>query len=172
MTYEHSQPNAWQQTELFPTSSAEGFPAKTSALPEKAQGSPANGRAYGAITPDLLASYDPASSSWRTSQRCFIEDWKTFSEAWPRSGMMRSGTAYPLTPLVPHTSATAFGSWPTMTASDGRRCSELKLSSLGKRAALPGAHWNFAEHVAAELDGYPHPEFVELLMGFPLGWTE
>ena len=70
------------------------------------------------------------------------------------------------------TSVNAFGSWPTPTKSDAKRCGDLKLHSLGKRAQEDGAHWNFAEHVAAELDGYPNPEFVELLMGWPKGWTD
>ena len=60
-----------------------------------------------------LANYDPASFSWRTSQRCLVEGWTVFSETWPRSGMMRGGIAYQLPPLAPLTSGTGYGSWPT-----------------------------------------------------------
>jgi hypothetical protein len=66
-----------------------------------------------------FASFDPASSSWRTSQLCLLEEWSEYSETWPRSGTMRSGTAY-LRPASAHlTAATAFSLSriaPTLTA--------------------------------------------------------
>lgn len=46
------------------------------------------------------------SSSWRTWQRCLLEDWTLFSGRWPRSGMMRNGIAYRLPPLVRRISGT------------------------------------------------------------------
>jgi hypothetical protein len=67
-----------------------------------------------------LASYDPATSSWRTSQDSWLdtEGWGQSLETWPPSGMTRNGTAYRLPPSVPRTSATASGSWHTPVASD------------------------------------------------------
>ena len=118
-TSEHSPPNDWRQTELPLTSSAAGSPAKTSPSQEREQGSPASGRDYGASTPVLLASYDPATSSWRTSQLCLDGGLATYSETWPRSGLMRSGTAFQLPPLVPLIAGIDFGSWPTPTVSSG-----------------------------------------------------
>jgi len=88
---------------------AEGSLARTSAQPDSGQASTAPARDYGLSTPDLLASYDRDTSSWRTSQACFLEEWATFSESWPRSGMMRNGTAYQLPPLVPLTDAIGSG---------------------------------------------------------------
>ena len=117
MTFENSPPPDWQQTELPLTPSAEDSPARTLARPERARAWPASGRGYGARSPDLLASYDPASSSWKTSQLCLDGALATFSGTWPRSGMMRSGTAYQLPPLVPLTVETASGLWATPTAS-------------------------------------------------------
>ena len=102
--------------ELPSTPFAAGSPAKTSALQERAQDLPVNARGYGQSTPALLASFDPSLSSWKTSQRCFIEGLATYSETWPRSGMTRNGIAYRLAPLVPLTDGTASGSWPTPTA--------------------------------------------------------
>ena len=115
-TFENSPPTSSGQTELPLMSSAEASPAKTSALPEVAPDWRENAAAYGRIMPDLLASFDHATSSWKTSQRCLVEDLAMFSEAWPRSGMMRSGTAYRLPPLAPLTDATEFGLWPTPNA--------------------------------------------------------
>jgi hypothetical protein len=78
---------------------------------------------YGPSSPDAFASYDPATSSWKTCQASFWgEEWTTYSEGWPSSGMTRSGRAFRRRPLVPRTSATASGSseheWHTPTASD------------------------------------------------------
>jgi hypothetical protein len=103
------------------TLSAAASPVRTSALQERARALKASGPAYGLKSAVSLASYDPATSSWRTSQRCLVEGWTVFSETWPRSGLMRNGTAYQLPPLVPLTDETASGLWPTPTLPNGGR---------------------------------------------------
>ena len=105
------------QMELLSMPSVGDSPAKTSASPGQAQGSPALAAAYGPSTPVLLANYDRDTSSWRTCQLSLLGGLEEFSETWPRSGMTRSGTAYQLQPLVPLTSEIASGLWPTPTAS-------------------------------------------------------
>src|SRR5262249_15189932 len=90
--------------------------AKAFRLPSWVWGLPARGPAYGTGLPDWLARYDRDSSSWKTRQRCFLEGWATFSETWPRSGIVVNGIAYRLAPLVPLTAATGFGLLPTPTA--------------------------------------------------------
>ncbi len=59
-----------------------------------------------------MASFDPATSSWRTSRISFDFDpqedsqetsGERFSEGFPRSGSMSSGTVYPLRPSAPLT---------------------------------------------------------------------
>lgn len=104
--------------ELPLTRSAEGSRARTSQPLAKALASRVSAAAFGANTPVSLANYDPVSCSWRTSQRCLVEGWTVFSETWPRSGMMRSGIAYPLQPLAPVTKETESGSLPTPTAGE------------------------------------------------------
>lgn len=61
---------------------AADFRVKTSASQARAQALKASAAAYGRSTPELLASYDHASSSWRTSQRSLVEGWTEFSETW------------------------------------------------------------------------------------------
>lgn len=100
-------------------SSAEDSPARTSASRERVLVLQARGVDSGANTTDSFASFDPATSSWRTSQRCLVEGWSRYSETWPRSGMTRSGTAYRLPPLVPLTDETESGLWPTPTVGGG-----------------------------------------------------
>ena len=82
------------------TSSAADSRARTSALPGAVRVSTASAADYGSSTPDSLASFDRATSSWRTSQLSLDGDSTAFSETLPRSGTMRNGTLYRLPPLV------------------------------------------------------------------------
>jgi hypothetical protein len=99
-------------------SSAAASPAKTSVLPVPGQASPRGpARVFGTSSPDSFATFDPATSSWRTSQLSLLEDSTSFSGTWPRAGMTRSGIASRLVPLAPLTGGTASGSLPTPDAS-------------------------------------------------------
>jgi hypothetical protein len=91
-------------------------PAKTSATPARARDSTERARVFGQSTPVSLASYDPDTSLWRTSQLSLLGGLEQFSETWPRSGMTRSGTAFQLQPLAPLTRGTASGLLPTPSA--------------------------------------------------------
>ncbi len=81
--------------------------------------SPGREAASGLRWPASLAKYDPASSSWKTSQPSLLGDSASFSETWPRWGSMRSGACWERTmPELP-TSEIDSGSWlatPTATA--------------------------------------------------------
>jgi len=77
-------------------------------------------------------NYDPATSSCRTSQLCLVEGWSVFSETWPRSGMMRNGTAYRLPPLVRLTDETEHGLWQTPVADDAVNRTAGKYNSRGE----------------------------------------
>src|SRR5690606_9824205 len=99
-------------------SSAEASPAKTLAMQEREPELKANVPACGLSLPGSFASFDHATSSWRTSQRCFLEGWTLYSEIWPRAGMMRNGIAFRRQPLAPITSVIAFSSLRVHTASD------------------------------------------------------
>jgi hypothetical protein len=154
----------------IPTSSAGASPVRTSATRASVPASTANGLDCGASTPELLASYDPATSSWRTSQLCLDGGLSEFSETWPRSGLMRSGTAYRLPPLVPLTNATGFSLWPTPVKSDG----QARRPSKGWDGTdLPSVVWRRCggdqnpEKPPAKLN----PVWVEWLMGFDPEWT-
>jgi hypothetical protein len=112
------------------TSSAEGSRARISATLETVQGSPVIAPDSGGSSPESFARWDPDTCSWKTSQLCLLEGSETYSEPWPRSGTMQSGTAYRLPPLVPLTAVTGSlsshsgpnseGLWPTPVA-DGDR---------------------------------------------------
>ena len=93
-----------------------GFPAKTSAQPEKAQESTANEAECGSTWRGSLARYDRAMSLWRTPQCSLLEDLDVFSGTWPRWGTMRNGECSAQSMPAHLTSATESGSselWPT-----------------------------------------------------------
>lgn len=114
-------------------SSAAGSHAKTSALPEKAQGSPEQGPVFGTSSLGSLASYDPNTLSWRTSQLSLLEEWTPFSGRFPRSGMTRSGTLFQLQPLVRHTAVSGSGSLPTPTTKANQMCPSMMSRGVACR---------------------------------------
>jgi hypothetical protein len=97
------------------------FPVRTSAPQERAQESMEPDPGCGHTWQELLARYDPASSSWRTPQFSLLEDSIEFSETWPRWGLMRDGVSYQQQTLVPHTKEIVSGLWPTPRAQEPAR---------------------------------------------------
>lgn len=201
MTSKRLPANVSPQTELPLMLSSAASPVRTSALRARALASLASGAAYGSIMPALLATFDPASLSWRTSERCFIEGWMPFSEPWPRSGMMRSGIAYQLPPLAHLTDETASGWLPTPRKNDAEKRGDFDMHNLRngfpaavKRLFLPtiskqepkgssrkrylgsqhfrGAKMSEGLRTCEDDPIYLHPCFAEAVMGFPIGWTE
>ncbi len=112
-------------------SSAAASHAKTSATPEREPDSLASGQVFGTSSLGSLASFDPVTSSWRTSQRCLLEGWVKYSGRWPRSGMTRSGTLSQLRPLVRRTGGTGCGLWlSTPTACMTERSEKFKRKTM------------------------------------------
>lgn len=209
MTCGPSQVIAFAQMELLPPMSfAEVSPAKTSATLESELAWTAPEADYGLKSPAWLANFDPKSSCWRTSQRCLValangqeDGLAEFSETWPRSGTMQSGTAYQLPPLVPLTSEIASGLLPTPRKNDAQKRGDFDIHNLRngfpaavKRLFLPtlgknepkgssrkryrdsadfrGAKMSEALRISESDPIYLHPSFAEAAMGFPIGWTE
>ena len=148
-------------------------------MPENGSASLASDPVSGLNLPESFASYDPATCLWKTSQRSFIEELTRFSATWPRSGTMRNGSAYLLPPWVCRITVTGFSLWPTPTASQARDL-EFSMEQAIKRLRrnqrngfqTGAASGSLTDRVIDECGGYPTAEFVELLMGFPLGWTD
>lgn len=174
-------------------------PVRTCPTLEKARDLPANDPACGVNTPGSLARYDQHSLSWKTSQLCLDGDLETFSETWPRSGTMLSGTAFRLPPLALPTDGIESGSWPTPTREDGefKGMSSARMEARGpdnlasavKLWPTPAARDYRApnkpdgvsrlsrpptsgEQLPNAVGGVLNPEWVELMMGYPLGYTD
>jgi hypothetical protein len=93
------------------------FHAKTSPQPEKEPESTESGQGCGEKWHGSFTKYDPDSSLWKTHQCSLLEDLESFSETWPRWGLMRSGECWEQQTLAHRTSETEFGFLPTPTAS-------------------------------------------------------
>lgn len=155
--------------------------AKTLAARGGAQELTARGLDSGARCSAWFARFDPASSSWRTPQACLSGGWTEFSETWPRSGSMRNGRCFRRAPWVRHIHESGCSSLPTPTASSGSLdeilppTMQFKSDRNGKPRKLNrnGKTWSsglgrlFKMATGRSLP----PAFVEMLMGFPRGWT-
>ena len=79
-------------------SSAEDSRAKTSRKPIQTQkDSKANGADYGRKCGELLATFDPHLSSWKTRQCLLFGDSQESLETWPQWGMTQNGECYAAT---------------------------------------------------------------------------
>ena len=152
------------------TSYLAGFPVRTSAQEEPGKGSTALGRDYGERWSESLAKLDPNLYSWRTPQLSLLEDSEQFSETWPRSGSMRSGTCFRRPTLAPTTYANVSGLLPTPTKSWAKRGPGLTNNLDNLRMSLGVTQTSLAIVKAV---GWRWPaSFVEWMMGWPSLWTE
>lgn len=86
----------------------------------------------GRTLPGSLLTFDPDTSSWRTSPDLFGQVLHTSSQTLPPSGSMRNGVCCPQPPLAPLTDANESGSWPTPDATSGQRPSTIDHGKLAR----------------------------------------
>ena len=172
-------------------SSAAGSRAKILATPEKGPGSQESEADCSTNWPGSFGFWDQESLSWKTSQRCLLGGLMPFSGRWPRSGTMRSGNVYQRRPLVPRISGTEYLFWPTPRANDAEKRGNVAnnkrngLVSAAKYWPTPRASevvngknirggLGLTSTVLKEegIDGKLNPNWVEWLMGFPIGHTD
>lgn len=154
-------PGGWPSRAPQSTSSAEGSPASRSASPASSSGPLTSGGAGpGWLT--SYAQYDPATSSWRTSQRSLEIETPSdgCSATFTGSGSMLNGQLYQRAPLVPHTHAAVCTSWRTPVARDYKGYTKREGESICNqlRRMYGGT-------------GRANPLWLEWLMGFPAGWS-
>ena len=89
--------------------------ARTSVLPAEVLALKANAAACGATWRASWARFDPGWCTWRTAQPSLLADSDECSVIWPRSGMTAGGLCWELPTLMPPTSVTDSGLWPTPT---------------------------------------------------------
>lgn len=126
---------------------------------------------------ELPMRYDRATSNWRTHHCLWEEDLPWCSVTLPKWGMTHAGVLLErLTPGRP-TSETGSGSsqkttgkrWPTPVASMSKGSSPAALT---RRSGADRSNDRLDHAVMALHGGHLNPEWVEWLMGWPIGWTD
>jgi hypothetical protein len=131
-------------------SSPAASPASRSVLPESSSDLPMI-VGYGPSSPESFASFDPATSLWRTSQdSLWEEEWGQSLETWPPSGMTRNGRAFPRQPLVPRTSVTGSGS--SLTGKETHHVPTPTASDHIERESTSSETLNFETNKSVSLD--------------------
>jgi hypothetical protein len=100
-------------------SSAAGSPAKTSVTPEQEPESKEVNLDFGQKWQGSFTRLDPLLRLWKTPQALLFAGLETFSETWPKFGIMQDGACWALTPSELTITENEFGYWlPTPTKSD------------------------------------------------------
>ena len=145
------------------------------------------GRVFGGKCSESLANYNLGSLSWRTSQRSLFEGYQKYSGRWPRTGMMQSGQLFLLRNVERPTEGTGYSSLPTPCASDAwnekdsrKRFNRPNSPDYNEKKANNPSCQNLYTAVTKLLPTPKkhigecpvlNPQFVEHMMGFPIGWT-
>ena len=146
---------------------AEDFPAKILVQQVKAQESKASVLECGWKWHESSVKYDPAASLWKTRQCSLLEGLDEFSGTWPKWGIMCDGESWELTMPAHLTREIESGLWPTPTRCDfkGVTCNS-QFTQRAKQAK------KLTEGIEVSGTFYPNPTTYEVLMGWPLGWTD
>jgi len=147
------------------TSYLADFHALTSASPVRVPVSTEVNLDSGESLPESWAKYDLVKSSWKTVQCSLLEDSAEFSGIWPASGSMRNGVCSALPTLDSRTCENASGyALPTPSGVNGGR-----NNVMGRIDEWGGSSNPLRGTVIGSMC---LPEFEELMMGWPIGWTE
>ena len=117
-----------------------------------------------------FAKYDRDTSSWKIPLCLFPVDFGGFLETWPNWGMMRNGECYHATTSEAFMCAEGCGfSLPTCVANEWRGSASKRF--IGSED-FRGAKMSEGLRTCAEDPTYLNPLFAELVMMWPVGWTD
>ena len=145
-----------------------GSRVSPSALQGNAEG-PRTTETCGPIPSESYARYDRDSSSWKMSPDLFGCTYPVSWETWPSRGTMRNGACWGRSKSEHPTPASGFGStlWLTPTANE-----DAAGTPGGKMQPMLGNHPEVRGTTPEEWSrGTLNPQWVEWLMGWPIGWT-
>jgi hypothetical protein len=132
------------------------------------------GQGIGLNTFASLNKSNQKELSLKTSQPFGLEDWEQSFVASTRSGMMQSGTVYPLPPLARVIKGTEFGYVPTCVAREGRDWSRYSiLARLDRGDGVAKRICNKSTAIPSDdpIVGL-NPSFAEWMFHIPEGWTD
>jgi len=138
--------------------------------------------AYGVKWQELSMRYDLKSSRWKTHQCLWEEDLLWSSVNLPKWGMTRAGVSWELLISGHRTSVIGSGlsrrnprspclkrMWPTPVASMSKGSSP---NALTRKSGADRSNDRLDHKIMALDGGQLNPEWVEWLMGWPIGWTD
>lgn len=116
--------------------------------------------------PTSYAQFDLDTFSWRTSQLSFEIDLlgEPSLPTFTKWGSMRNGRLYERPISARRTNENGSTSWPTPRATMAR------MRTNPGRPGRPNLNLEEAVGNTGEGVGYLNPQWVEWLMGFPVGW--
>lgn len=154
------------------TLSVEDFLAKISPISTpKGKGLTGASLDYGASIEKLSTFSGHRGCSSKIQHPSVLRGFGQCSMILTRSGLMRNGIVFPLSPLAPLTLGIGRGLWRTPTAQDSKPACRREILEPATRK---GKQWNLRGQ-ATEISqlGTPlNPLFLEWLQGYPAGWTE
>ena len=121
------------------------------------------------LTPYVsLGKWSQATSSWKMSLSYLLQDtFHKWPQTWLRAGIVSDGECFQQQRWERRIAEIDSGLLPTPAASLWKRntCTveEFHLAERSKKKPIG---------LAARLGGPPHPEYLEWMMGWPIGWTE
>lgn len=156
------------QTQNLLTLSAVDSLVRTSALLEKVSELEVKEAAYGLKCSVLWGKLDQDTLSLKTAQCSLFEDLRGSYATFPKSGIMQNGNVYQAPTLEYNRVGNDFIVLPTPTKSTA------KGAVRNRFFGSPTYRGNLHEFIRdGERDSlYPHPDLLENLMTFPIGWTE
>jgi len=151
---------------------AEGFRVRISVLQEnKGELLKGTDPHYSENSSKLLMTLNPDGCSLKTFPACVRADCPLSSATLPQSGMMRNGTLFLPLQQVQIIEGKERLLYPTPVAVDckgeSKGCSRHLHKDMVRRICLQAFY-----QIVGKETVYPHPEFVEQLMGFQNMWTE
>jgi len=172
-----------EKTPSLWTSSAEDSPVKTSPPPDYRPGWTVRDPAFSMRCRGSFATLDQKSGLWKTSQTSFLSGFQTFSERWPTAGIMRGGDVFEHPTWEHHTTGidgfVLPGTWPTPQKFDGYYMNKnlewyderVKIYPKAQPCMQVEAQRYSTPDLREKNGQHINPEWVEMLMGFPPGWT-
>ena len=177
------------------------FHAPISALLGEAQGLTEKVPQCGITWRGWLAKFDPDSYSWKTAQCSFIEESGECLETFPASGLTRDGLLWEQTRSERPTKGIERGLWRTPDTGGGGMQKQLSqgkthrasghsiqirlqdqvnnpklwptpVQRMYKDKGYPSEYGRNEIPLAAQVGGPLNPDWVEWLMGWPIGWTD
>lgn len=175
--------------------SREDSPAKILVPQAKVPGSKVKKVGFGKNSRGSLVRLDRSTSSWKIRLCSPVGDWEPFSQTWPNSGTMQSGSCWEQMTWEPRIEGSDSGFWSTprtnMGTGPGKRGEgDPNLQTAVQMWPTPTANEDAAGTPKGEMQpmlgnhplirgttpeewklGTLNPPWVEWLMGWPIEWT-